>query len=141
MFDFGFWELVAIGVVALLVVGPNRLPGLARQVGMWLGKTKRFVNSVRADIERELQSEELRRMLKEQQDEIRQLKGMISDTQAEVRAELRETGSLVKAIEEQAASDKQQPSARAIRNRTGAQAAPQPTGMTSDNDARRSAGS
>lgn len=102
MFDIGFWELVLIGVVALLVVGPERLPGLARQAGTWIGKAKRFVNNVRADIEREFEADELKRMLNDQQREISQLKGMISDTQAEVQAELRGTEDMVKSMHEPA---------------------------------------
>ena len=66
MFDFGFWELFLIMVVALLVVGPERLPGLARQIGLWIGKAKRFVNSVRSDIEREIRAEELKQILNQQ---------------------------------------------------------------------------
>lgn len=112
MFDFGFWELVLIGVVALLVVGPERLPGLARQVGSWIGATKRFVNSVRADIERELEAEELKRMLNEQQSEISKLKGMISDTQAQVNAELQDTERSIKSVEHGTATDAGQASSR-----------------------------
>lgn len=66
MFDVGFWELVLIAVVALLVVGPERLPGLARTAGLWLGKGRRFLSSVKADIDRELKAEELKRILNEQ---------------------------------------------------------------------------
>ena len=98
MFDVGFSELVLISIVALLVFGPERLPGLARQIGSWIGATKRFVNSVRADIESELGSEELKRMLNEQQSEISKLKGMISDTQAQVNAEMQETEGSIKAV-------------------------------------------
>ncbi len=68
MFDIGFWELLLISIVALLVVGPERLPGLARTAGLWLGKGRRFLSSVKADIDRELKAEELKRILKEQQD-------------------------------------------------------------------------
>lgn len=101
MFDLGFWELVVVATVALLVVGPERLPGLVRQVGLWLGRTRRFINSVRADIERELQTEELKQVLNQQQEQIRELKGLLSDTQHQVRRELAHTDHLVKAIEEQ----------------------------------------
>jgi sec-independent protein translocase protein TatB len=85
MFNIGFWELAIIAVIALLVVGPQKLPELARQAGTWIGHIRRFVNSARADIERELGAEELRRALHKQQDEIRRLEGMISDTQAELK--------------------------------------------------------
>ncbi len=82
--ELGFSELVLIGLIALLVVGPKRLPELARQAGSWIGKARGFVSNVRAEVEREFQAEELKRMLSEQQDEIRTLKGMISETQVEV---------------------------------------------------------
>ncbi len=61
MFDVGFWELTLIGVVTLLVVGPERLPGIARTAGLWLGKARRVVAAARAEVERELRVEELRR--------------------------------------------------------------------------------
>lgn len=54
MFDIGFWELVLITTVALLVVGPERLPGVARETGKWIGKLKRFIYHARREIEREL---------------------------------------------------------------------------------------
>lgn len=63
MFDVGFWELVIIGVVGLLVIGPDKLPAVARTVGMWIGRTRRFVTQVKADIDRELKQEELRKAL------------------------------------------------------------------------------
>ncbi len=66
MFDVGFFELLLIGVVALLVVGPERLPKIARTAGLWLGKGRRFINSVKSDIEQELKTEELKRILAEQ---------------------------------------------------------------------------
>lgn len=63
MFDLGFWELMLIAVIALLVVGPERLPGLARSAGLWMGKLRRFIQSVKQDINQELAAEELQRTL------------------------------------------------------------------------------
>jgi len=63
MFDIGFWELSLIGVVALLVIGPDRLPGLARKAGILTGKARRLVQSVREDIDRELAADELRKVI------------------------------------------------------------------------------
>ncbi len=54
MFDVGFWELIIISIVALLVVGPEKLPGLARDAGRWLAAARRFVRKTRQDIESEL---------------------------------------------------------------------------------------
>ena len=58
MFDIGFWELVVIAIIALLVVGPERLPKLARDAGRWTGKLKRFINNTRRELDRELQISE-----------------------------------------------------------------------------------
>lgn len=66
MFDVGFWELVVIGIVALLVLGPERLPAVARTAGLWYGKARHFVGTVKADIDRELKVEELKRIVQEQ---------------------------------------------------------------------------
>lgn len=63
MFDIGFSELILIGVVALLVLGPDRLPGAARVAGLWLGRIKRSFNSIKEDVERELGADEIRREL------------------------------------------------------------------------------
>ncbi len=60
MFDIGFWELCLIGVVALLILGPDRLPGVARTAGLWIGRARRFMSDVKADIDKELKSDELR---------------------------------------------------------------------------------
>jgi len=66
MFDIGFWELLLIGVVALLVVGPERLPKLARTAGLWIGRGRRMLSSVKAEIDRELKAEELKQILEKQ---------------------------------------------------------------------------
>lgn len=66
MFDVGFWELCLIGLVSLLVIGPEKLPKAARVAGFWVGKTRNMVASVKAEIKEELQAEEMRQILKEQ---------------------------------------------------------------------------
>ncbi len=66
MFDIGFTEIIFIMVIALLVVGPERLPRLARSAGLWAGKLRGFITSVKADIDRELATEELQKALKKQ---------------------------------------------------------------------------
>jgi len=66
MFDIGFSEIVLIMVIALIVVGPERLPRLARSTGLWLGKIRGFVSSVKAEIDHELAAEELRKTLSRQ---------------------------------------------------------------------------
>ncbi|MCP5196254.1 MAG: twin-arginine translocase subunit TatB [Gammaproteobacteria bacterium] len=68
MFEIGFWELALIGVVAMIVVGPERLPGLARTAGLWLGKARRMLSDVKAEVDRELHLEEIKQSLREQAD-------------------------------------------------------------------------
>jgi sec-independent protein translocase protein TatB len=68
MFDIGFFELILIAIVALLVIGPERLPHVARSAGLWIGKMRGFVSSVKSDIDQELKAEELKRIMKEHAD-------------------------------------------------------------------------
>jgi sec-independent protein translocase protein TatB len=65
MFDIGFSEIVVIGVVALVVIGPERLPKTARTLGHLFGRLQRYVNDVKADISREMELDELRRLRQE----------------------------------------------------------------------------
>lgn len=66
MFDIGFWELSLIGIVGLLVIGPERMPAVARTVGKWVGRANRFISNVKDDINKELKDEDLKRILEEQ---------------------------------------------------------------------------
>ena len=62
MFDIGFSEILVIGVVALIVIGPERLPKVARTLGHMFGRLQRYVNEVKADINREMELDELRKL-------------------------------------------------------------------------------
>jgi sec-independent protein translocase protein TatB len=66
MFDVGFWELTIIALVALIVIGPERLPKVARTAGLWLGRGRRFIANVKADIDQEIKAEELKEILDKQ---------------------------------------------------------------------------
>ncbi len=66
MFEIGFSELVMIGLVSLIVIGPERLPKVARMVGFWIGKSRAMMANVKAEIQYELHEEELRQLLNEQ---------------------------------------------------------------------------
>lgn len=66
MFDMGFTELCMIGLVALLVIGPEKLPKVARVAGFWVGKAKNTVAKVKAEIKEELDTEELRQAVRDQ---------------------------------------------------------------------------
>lgn len=64
MFDIGFLELVICGVIALLVLGPERLPGAARTAGQWVGKARRMVRHFTSELDSQLKAEELREELR-----------------------------------------------------------------------------
>ena len=66
MFDIGFTEILFIMVITLLVVGPERLPRIARAAGLWVGKLRGFMSSVKADVDKELAAEELKTILQKQ---------------------------------------------------------------------------
>ncbi|MFI3197135.1 MAG: Sec-independent protein translocase protein TatB [Methylococcaceae bacterium] len=66
MFDVGFSELIMIGLVSLLVIGPERLPKVARIAGFWIGKSRAMMANVKAEIKQELHEEEIRQIFKEQ---------------------------------------------------------------------------
>lgn len=66
MFDIGFWELCLLGLVGLLVVGPEKLPEVIRLVGFWINKIKDMLSVVTTEIKAELQAEEIRQLLKQQ---------------------------------------------------------------------------
>ena len=63
MFDVGFWEFALIGVIALIIVGPERMPGIARTAGKYAGKAKRFIAKIQDDVGEELEVEKLKGQL------------------------------------------------------------------------------
>ncbi len=63
MFDIGFFELLLIGIVMLVVVGPERLPKLMRVTGLWVGRANASIQSIRSEIAQELRAEELTQAL------------------------------------------------------------------------------
>jgi sec-independent protein translocase protein TatB len=63
MFGISFSELLLVGLVALLVLGPERLPGAARTAGLWVGRLKRSFNAIKQEVEREIGADEIRRQL------------------------------------------------------------------------------
>ena len=71
MIDVGFWEVAMIGVLALIILGPERLPGVARTAGAWMGKARRMMNDIKSDIKNELNEADLNE-LKNIRDDIQQ---------------------------------------------------------------------
>jgi len=80
LFDIAFTELVLIAIVALLVIGPEKLPKVARTLGSLLGRMQRYVATVKQDVERELQLEELKKVQQEVQQNARNLQSEVTNT-------------------------------------------------------------
>jgi sec-independent protein translocase protein TatB len=88
MFDFGFSELAVVAVIGLIVLGPERLPRVARQMGQWLGKLQRYVSDVKSDINRQMDLEELRKLQTEVKDAASNLESSFKSTVSEAQSEL-----------------------------------------------------
>ena len=99
MFDIGFSELMVIGVVALIVIGPEKLPRMARTVGHLAGRLQRYVSDVKADINREIELDELRKM----RDSMQQA---ASSFESNVQSELHKTETELNKSVEDVVSDK-----------------------------------
>jgi sec-independent protein translocase protein TatB len=87
MFDIGFSELLVIAVVALIVIGPERLPKVARTLGHLFGRMQRYVNDVKADISREMELDELRKMQTSMEDAARSFQSSVSKEVSETESE------------------------------------------------------
>ena len=88
MFDIGFSELMLIGLVALIVIGPERLPRVARTVGHLAGRLQRYVSDVKADINREMELDELRKMRDEMQQTASEMESSVRKDMSETEQEL-----------------------------------------------------
>lgn len=104
MFDIGFSELLLIAVVALVVLGPERLPGAARTLGALLRRVRDGWSSVRAEVERELQTEELRQTVKDAADSVRNAQESMRDSVRRAEEEIRRTGDAVTGKDDSAAA-------------------------------------
>jgi sec-independent protein translocase protein TatB len=103
MFDVGFSEIAVIAVVALIVIGPERLPKAARTMGLLFGRLQRYVSDVKADINREMELDELRKLQK-------QVQGAAQEFKTSVESAAQDVHSGVRSVEEQlnaAAADSQ----------------------------------
>ncbi|MHB8742323.1 MAG: Sec-independent protein translocase protein TatB [Sulfuricaulis sp.] len=92
MFDIGFSELVVIGFIALVVLGPKRLPEVARTAGRWLAQIRRFIADVKTDIDREIHNEELAE-LRKLKDELTDTRQLMHNTSSELLQGFVETAS------------------------------------------------
>lgn len=93
MFDVGFSELVLIALLALIVLGPKRLPEVARAAGKWLGRLRRFVEDVKQDFDRELNSAELAELKKLKQ-ELNDTRRVMEESTGEIYRHVADAGSL-----------------------------------------------
>ena len=89
MFDIGFSELLLVGIVALVVLGPDRLPGAVRTAGLWIGRIKRSFSAIKAEVEREIGADEIRRQLHNEQilELEREMKAMKESLNASISTE------------------------------------------------------
>ena len=102
MFDVGFSELMLLAIVALVVIGPERLPHAARVAGAWIGRIKRTVSSMQAEIEREVSAQELRERLEKEIAAVREhdaLSAAVDEPLAAIRAGLDEARQELAAVE------------------------------------------
>jgi sec-independent protein translocase protein TatB len=89
MFDIGFSEILVVGVVALIVIGPERLPKVARTLGHMFGRLQRYVNEVKADINREMELDELRKLQSEVQSAARSIEQSVTKAAHDVESGVR----------------------------------------------------
>ncbi len=99
MFDIAFSELILIALVALVVIGPERLPSLARTAGHLLGRLQRYVSDVKTDINREIQLEELKKMQQEVVDSARSLESGLKQDFSSMESTLNESLSQLEPAE------------------------------------------
>jgi sec-independent protein translocase protein TatB len=86
MFDIGFSEMLVLAVVALVVIGPERLPKVAKQAGQWMGKLRRYVDDVKSDINRQMELTELRNLQSQVTDVARDLQNSVQSTVSGVQS-------------------------------------------------------
>src|SRR5215472_19226705 len=111
MFDVGFSEIVLIAVVALIVIGPEKLPKVARTLGHMFGRLQRYVNEVKADINREIELDELRKLQTQVQDAARDMEQSMSGAAREVESGMRSVEAQLNAAEAANAAPEPQKSA------------------------------
>ena len=114
MFDFGFSELILIGVVMLVEVGPERLPKVARTAGLLLGRVQRYVSDVKSDIQREMQLEELKALQQQVKQQAQELESAVRSNAANLESEMHRTADEVRsALPDATTSDVAAPDAAA----------------------------
>ena len=101
MFDISFSELLVVGVIALLVLGPERLPRVARTVGHLFGRAQRYMNDVKSDIQREIDLEDISDIKKQMEDASSSIKQSVSQFGNQIKDPLAEARDAVKNLEKE----------------------------------------
>lgn len=114
MFDVAFSEMLVIAIVALVVIGPQRLPKVARTAGLLLGRLQRYVSTVKADINREMQLDELRRLQAELAESARKLEAGVSSELGSAQRSLDETAQALNSAGAALSADAAPPTAAAM---------------------------
>ncbi len=125
MFDVSLTELMVIGVVALIVIGPERLPKVARTVGHLLGRAQRYVNDVKSDIQREIELDELRKFKTEMEDAAQGVQQSLNETGASLQEPVQQFRAELDEVAREA-SGKAAPASTATATATQAPAADSP---------------
>jgi sec-independent protein translocase protein TatB len=114
MFGISFSELLLVALIALLVLGPERLPGAARTAGLWIGRLKRSFNAIKSEVEREIGADEIRRQLHNEQ--ILQLEREMQATRNDILGQKPAEGE--HPAEPQATADPQPPTTPSSQDKT-----------------------
>src|SRR3989337_2224384 len=88
MFDISFMEMLIVSVAALVVIGPERLPKVARQAGQWTTKMRRYVDDVKSDFGRQLELSDLRNLKKDVEEAARSIEGSVGGAVTEMKTSL-----------------------------------------------------
>lgn len=106
MFDIGFTELVVVALVGLIVIGPERMPKVARTVGHLLGRLQRYVSDVKADINREMQLDELKKLQSQVAEQAHDMERQVNEQMNSIETSLNQSIMPPDASAAPAASDK-----------------------------------
>ena len=88
MFDISFMEMLIVAIAALVVIGPERLPKVARQAGQWMTKMRRYVDDVKSDFNRQLELSELRNLKKDVEEAARSIEGSVGGAVTDMKTSL-----------------------------------------------------
>ncbi|WP_394062509.1 Sec-independent protein translocase protein TatB [Alcaligenes sp. WGS1538] len=139
MFDVSFTELIVIGVVALIVIGPERLPKVARTAGHLLGRAQRYVNEVKSDIQREINLDEVNKLKDQMEEAARSVRSSVEDTGKSLSQPLEQARDALQQASDSARSALSAQADEPARKADAPPAAPEPAAGHAPQDAARPA--